>query len=243
MNSTAEGALEGNDIVIPWGLTIPLRIDRFMLHAARNTFTVDSASMTWGKVNGTLKGYVSASAEGFILDMDVGSSEVNVNEIEQATATQSGKKGEEGEEKIEEQARKPAIYGTIRFNSVSVTYGKYTFSPVKAVITITHDGLNAAITETKVCGLSVSGSLATSHGDMQLIFKPIAEQQQLGPSIACLSGENVNMTGTFNLNAEIKMSGRREAAQFAARIAEVIDDPARLMRMGEAGRASVARRS
>jgi glycosyltransferase involved in cell wall biosynthesis len=33
-----------------------------------------------------------------------------------------------------------------------------------------------------------------------------------------------------------------EAAQFAARIAELIDDPARLAKMGEAGRASVARR-
>jgi glycosyltransferase involved in cell wall biosynthesis len=33
-----------------------------------------------------------------------------------------------------------------------------------------------------------------------------------------------------------------DAAQFAQRIAELIDDPARLARMGEAGRASVAKR-
>jgi len=223
MNFTAEGAIEGNDFVIPSVLTIPLRVDRFMMHAIRNTLTVDSASMTWGGSHVMLKGVASASAEGFILDMDLDSDGININEIEHATAIPPGRKGEEkieettaippgkkSEEKKEERAGKPNIYGIIRFNSASVTYGRYTVSPVKAIITRTRDGLNAAITEAKVCGLSVPGTFATSHGDMQLIFKPTAEQQQLGPAIACLSGGDVNMTGTFNLNTEIKISGKRE---------------------------------
>ena len=180
---------------------------------------MDSASLTWGSSNGILKGNVTASEEGFILVMDLNSDVINVNEIEQTIATiSSGNKGEEknsgtalpkGEQ--EERASTPAIHGTIRFDSASVIYDRYTFKPVKAVITLTADGMNAAITESTVCDMSVTGMFATSHGNVQLIFKPKAEQQQLGSAIACLAGERVKTTGTFNLSADIEMSGKSEA--------------------------------
>ncbi|HXY55226.1 MAG TPA: AsmA-like C-terminal domain-containing protein [Nitrospirota bacterium] len=218
LNFAAEGVIDGDDVVIPWHLGPPLKVDRFMLHADKGVLTVDSASLTWGSSSGTLKGNARASEEGFILDMDLDSDGINVNEIEQTIATTSSEnKGEEknsdtalpiGEQ--EERTSMLAIHGTFRVNSASVIYDRYTFKPVKAIITLAPEGMDAAITESTVCGVAITGMFATSHGNVQLTFKPKAEQQQLGSAISCLAGERVKTTGTFNLSADIEMSGKSE---------------------------------
>ena len=208
MQFTAQGAFEGDDIVIPWDVTPPLNVDRFRLHADGNTLFVDSASMTWGSSHGTLQGNVRASEEGFMLDMAVASDGINVNEIERSIGSTPEKKREEHKE---EQAGTPAVHGTVRFDSAGLTYGRYTFSPVKAVVTIAPGTLSAAITEAKVCGVSIPGTLALSHGDVLLMFKPTAGHQPLGPALSCLSGEKVDVTGTFDLKADIAMHGKSGA--------------------------------
>ena len=205
---TGQGVFEGDGIVVPWDVTPLLNVDRFRLHADGNTLFVDSASMTWGSSHGTLQGTVRASGKGFTLDLALASDGINVNELEQAIRSAQEKKREEHNE---EQAGTPAVHGTIRFASARLTYGRYTFSPVKAVVTVAPGTLSAAITEAKVCSVSIPGTLAVSHGDIQLMFKPTAVRQPLGPALTCLSGAQVDVTGTFDLNAVIAMSGKSGA--------------------------------
>ena len=85
-DSTAQGRLVGRDLVIPWGLAVPIRVDNVSLHADRNILTVDSAALTWGKDHYTIHGDVSASDAGLVLDMDLGADTIAVETIQQALA-------------------------------------------------------------------------------------------------------------------------------------------------------------
>jgi hypothetical protein len=206
LESTLRGKLEGDDIVIPWGVTIPVRIDSFSLHADGNILTIESATVAWGASHFNLKGDVTASTDGFVLDMDLSSDGVEVDEIQRALGA-----GRKSENQKARPSRKPIIRGMVQFKSSSVTYGRYTFSPVKAIATLGPDGVSAAITEAKVCGIAIPGTLTVSHGDIQMGFKPAVSKQDLDPAMTCLSGADVNMTGTFNLNADISAQGKSGA--------------------------------
>ncbi|MGE5172970.1 MAG: AsmA-like C-terminal domain-containing protein, partial [Betaproteobacteria bacterium] len=212
LESTAKGTLEGNDIVVPWGRSVPLRIDDFSLHADTKILTLDSVGATLGESHFSANGKVAVLADGFVVDIDVSADKLNVSEMQQALRPERKevdlKKDEEPETG---QTAGRLVRGVVRFNSSSVTFGRYTFSPVKAVALVGPAGVSAAITEASLCGISVPGEFSFSQGDMRLDFKPQIKDQQLGFSISCLTGLDVHISGTYNLNADISMQGKSGA--------------------------------
>ena len=49
LKSRIRGSLIGSELFIPWGMPIPTTVNKFVLHAAGDVLTVDSAEVTWGK--------------------------------------------------------------------------------------------------------------------------------------------------------------------------------------------------
>jgi AsmA-like protein len=202
--STAEGNLKGTKIIIPWGSAAPGEVDGFSLRAAEHITTVDSADLTWGGHRYSMSGTVRAAGKGFMLDMDLAADVIDVKMIRQALE----RRNEEREEQKTPSFAKPLVLGTMRVRSPSLLYDKYTFSPVRAVVTFEPDNVRMVFSEANTCSLSIPGTLVFSHAGISLDLRPAAAGQNLEAAVKCLLGEEVRISGAFDLSAEFRAAGK-----------------------------------
>jgi hypothetical protein len=205
--STAQGHLEGADFIIPLPMNVPLKVRRVILSANNKTLKVESATLNWGENNLDLKGKVKAAPDGFRLDMDLSADAIKVETIAQnLTSPEKPQKMKP----FKKHSKKPALRGIIRLNAPSITWGRYTASPLHANILLDNKGINANITEAVLCGISIPGNLTFGEDDIQLDFKPVASGKQLEPTLACLLYEDSRITGTLNLQAAVNSRGKSD---------------------------------
>lgn len=204
IDSTLEGTLSGDDIVIPWSLAVPLIINRFSAHADNKIITIDSAALTWDNSHYTVNGNVNSSDVGLVFDMNLDVDNIAVSTIQQAI---SGLSKESADEKPGP-TRMPPLLGTIRANSSSLMFGRYNFSPAKSVVTLSPHEVSMAFTEARTCGISVLGTLIFFDSEINFDFKPAAAKQSLESTLNCLAERDVRITGTFDLQADIRSQGK-----------------------------------
>jgi len=102
----------------------------------------------------------------------------------------------------------PPLLGTVHVNTSSLVFGKYTFSPAQAVVTLSPHEVSMAFTEASTCGISILGTLVFFDSEINFDFKPAVAKQPLESALNCLAGRDVRITGTFDLNANISAQGR-----------------------------------
>jgi hypothetical protein len=204
LDSTAQGTLRGEDIVIPRGLGVPLTIDKISLHALKNVLTIDSAALAWGDSHFTVNGNVTATDSGLVLDMDLGADTITVSAIQQALS----RPGKESPGQKAPPSRVPPVLGVVRVNSSSLLFGKYTFSPAQAVVTLGPHRVSMAFTEARTCGISILGTLVISGSDVNFDFKPASANLPLESTLDCLASKDVRITGTYDLSGDIRAQGK-----------------------------------
>ncbi|HEX9135921.1 MAG TPA: AsmA-like C-terminal domain-containing protein, partial [Nitrospirota bacterium] len=204
LRSRANGALAGNAIFIPWGMPIPTTVDKFTFHADDDVLTIDAADVTWGKNHYSMTGAATTSDEGIAFSMALTADGIEIQEIQQALE-QAGKKSTD--QKVRSFPM-PPIRGDLRADSSYVKFGRFTFAPAHAVITVDPDRVNMEFTDTKTCGISIPGSLLISRESISFTFTPTAKKETLGYTIACLTGMDVHITGEYDLSSNIRAQGK-----------------------------------
>jgi hypothetical protein len=203
LRSRAKGTLAGNDIFIPWGMPIPTMVDKFTLQANDDVLTIDSADVTWGKNHYTMTGAATTSDEGIAFSMSITADGIEIQAIQQALE-EAGKKN--NDQKVRSFPI-PPIRGDLRADSSYVKFGRFTFAPAHAIITVDPDRVNMAFTDTKTCGISIPGSLLISRERISFAFTPAAKKEALGPTINCLTSKDINITGDYELSSSIRAEG------------------------------------
>lgn len=196
--SAVQGAIRGSNFVIPWGLNPPAEIKSMDLEASGKSLLINSSTITWNDKDFNLHGKLNITEQGLLADVDLLADGLEMKELQQVFARPKEK-------------RKPfklPITGTVRLVSKYFNWGKYTFSPVRANISLAPDGLRATITEAEICGILCAGNFGVNPDGFGVFLTPVAANQQLEPEIGCLFGRNVRMTGTFYLVGEITTKGK-----------------------------------
>ncbi len=203
LRSRATGTLAGKDIFIPWGMPIPTTVDKFSIHADDDVLTIDSADVTWGTNHYSMSGAATTSDEGIAFSMALTADGIEIQAIQQALE-QAGNKS------TDQQGRSfpmPPIRGDLRADSAYVKFGRFTFAPAHAVITVDPDRVNMEFTDTRTCDISIAGSLLMSRESMSFSFTPTAKKETLGYTISCLTGMDVHITGEYDLSSNIQAHG------------------------------------
>jgi|GEM_PF-3517324 len=203
LRSHAKGKLAGNDIPIPWGMPVLTTVDKFALHAEDDLLTVDSADITWGKNHYSMTGTATTSDTGIAFSMALTADGIEIQAIQQALE-QAGKKSTD--QKVRSFPM-PPIRGNIAADSSYVKFGRFTFAPAHAVISVAPDGVNMEFADTRTCGISTPGTLLISQESISFDFIPAAKKEPLGSTIDCLAGEKLSITGTFDLSSNIQARG------------------------------------
>jgi len=143
--------------------------------------------------------------------MDAASDGINVDAISQALAD---KKNSEQPQptalSTKNYKNNSVLQGIVRLQAKSFTWGRYTASPLSADILLDQKGVRAAINDAALCGISLSGNLSFAEKNIALDLKPTANAEQLEPSLDCLWGKDLRISGTVDLKAAISARGKAD---------------------------------
>jgi hypothetical protein len=203
LRSRIKGSMAGNDIFIPWGMSVPTIVEKFSLHAEDDVLTIESADVTWGKNHYSMEGAATTSDEGIAFSMALNSDGIEIQAIQQALRQASKKSSGQKVRSFPI----PPIRGDLRANSKYVKFGRFTFAPAHAIITVAPEKVNMEFFDTKTCGISLPGSILISRESISFVFNPAAKKETLGPTVDCLAGKKIDITGDYGLNAHIQGQG------------------------------------
>lgn len=211
MQSTAQGTLRGRNLLVPLDLRDPPIISRISLQADKNAINVLPLILRWGKNHLSVNGSVNILREHFQIDMDVSSGGINLDTLQKKLGRDAD--DEEGVQKGKKDGKETEkgwdlpFQGNVRFRAAFVAYDHYTVRPLHADITFIPDGVRVSVPKSLLCGIATTGTVALIQNDIHLDLKSVAKDQELESAIRCLTGEDVNITGTFNLAAQVTAQG------------------------------------
>jgi uncharacterized protein YhdP len=206
---TAEGQLEGDRLLLPVTTRIPVFIDRIVAQARKQTVAVDPLVLTVGEDRHTIRGQIAASPEQWLLDLDI--DRLNLATI----ANLFGKETTDVETTAPEPSRdaKPQqpVRATIRVAAHSFTAGEWTAAPARADIAIGPEPPHITVHEAVVCGITVAGSATIAGDATRIAITSAAKGQNLEPTLTCLVGKPMRVTGTYDLSGKLDSTGTGKA--------------------------------
>ncbi len=206
MSSTAQGRLQGVGLGNPLELKVPLAIESISLDAKKNKLRVESALVTLGDAHLDLQGDMGFSEKEFLFDMNLSADGLEWEKIEELL------KAEKRESSLEQRAgfRVPPVRGTLGAKVGYFRYGRFTWRPLHANISLDRNTVKVEVTEASVCGVSTPGVMIVTPQDVSVDFKPTCIGQQPGSVLACLLGTDTVITGSLDLKGEIIGRGKPE---------------------------------
>jgi hypothetical protein len=159
---------------------------------------LDTTQISWEDSHMILQGVATFSAKELLLDMQLAADRFNWEQIDQIT--ELGKKLEPGS--------KMQLLGSLQVESDNFTYEGYTWQPLHAEISLNETETRIVIKKADLCGIQLPGIVKVSANDVELYFNPLAENQDLKSSVACLSKKKHLADGSFNLKGELMSKSR-----------------------------------
>jgi hypothetical protein len=211
--ASAEGVLETEQMVVPWKQEVPFTIDRLVLRARDRDVKLDPAAITLGRSKGEFSGTISARNDGMTLDLDLASREVEWDDLRQIFFSKEDTKGmenEQGEEKSKSNMKPIPLRGTLRVNVDALRVKRFVFQPVRGTIKLDQDQMLYDVREAAVCGIGIAGTAAVSGGTTDLSLNVSAKEKELAPTLLCLAGSDLKVTGKFDLAGSIVGAGPNE---------------------------------
>ena len=103
------------------------------------------------------------------------------------------------------------VRGMVKAKINNLTYDGLTWKPFEADIRFYDKAAAVSITDANVCGITTLGILEITPQELTIDLKPSAQNQELNPSVLCLSDRSAKIVGDFNLEGNIKATGTGQA--------------------------------
>ncbi|MBI5074895.1 MAG: AsmA-like C-terminal domain-containing protein [Nitrospirae bacterium] len=205
----AQGRLRGEKIVLPWKKDLSVMIDSVALNADRGSIIVDSARIRLGEHAVFLKGNATPEAGGVVVDLDISSDRIVWDTVMRS-------EGDSSRERLQsEKKKKPLnVQGVVRLKAERLDYQGFLIAPFSADVTLNTGRTDVKIGKSRVCGVATIGDISISSDkadpEIGIDLHFDASDQELKPTVTCLSGGRSDATGRFALNGHLKGRGRVE---------------------------------
>jgi len=206
MKSTAQGYLMGEDLIFPRELEIPLEVDKISLKAKERHVDVERATLVSGSQKMDVEGSLDFSPPGLVFNLDLQSNGISWTDIE-------GLLGEGNKENELEKGKASwdlPIQGTVKLKSEYFNYERFTWFPFHADITFAQNEIDVKVVQAKLCHIATPGSVKITPQDVSLDFDFASSDQELNPSLLCMSGQSSDYTGRFDLLGKIKARAKED---------------------------------
>ena len=187
----------------------PIQINTLKFSAAetpgaagfQGRINLDAMLVSWEDTQMTVEGKAAFSSDELRLDIKLAADRLNWGQIDQVLEM----------EKTPEPGSKMALVGRLEVECGNFTYDGYTWQPMHADITFNETNTRIVIKEAILCGIQFPGIVNVSADDVEFYFNPMAENQNLAVSVACLSAKKSLADGTFDLEGELMSKARPSA--------------------------------
>jgi AsmA-like protein len=213
--TTTQGELKGESLDLAWLLDRPVKIERVDLASDGTGLRIREATVNWSEQIVRLKGDVKYGATTPVIDAQLESPGVVVDALlkrpkEQAEPAKEKPKAPEADAPLWTQWPLP-VRGSIVLRSGFVQYGERKAEPVKALLTLEAERASLQLQEARLCGISFPLTAeAKPGGVLALSVQLSAQKQQLEQTAHCLTERGVQMTGEFDLGAELRTQGTQK---------------------------------
>jgi hypothetical protein len=204
--STAQGELEGGNLLFPWDLGRPLAIDRISLSAKGNKLQVNTARLTWGDDRLDLHGDVTSSTEEYYFDMAVSADCVDWDNL---GGLLGGENGEEQVSSTESLWHLP-LKGKVQLRSDEFRYSDLAWRPFVATISFSQGRLAIVVTDATLCGISTPGVITLFPEQVRVDVELAAKDQKLGSTFTCFGDKEELVTGTFDVHGRLTGEGANQ---------------------------------
>jgi hypothetical protein len=208
------GKLGGGSMDLSWLLERPVAIDRVDLQADGEKLRIREASVNWAGQHFTLRGELARAADGApIIDAQLESPGVLVDALLERTG---GKRADAGEEKAKPAKPDEALWtqwplpvrGRITLRTDFIQYGERKAAPVAAVLVLEEQRASLELQQVQLCGISLPLTVEATPTGLVIAARITAQKQQLEQTARCLTEEGVQISGDFDLSADLRTKGR-----------------------------------
>ena len=203
LNSTLQGKLTAKNLVFPRKTKPSFVVKDLSLTTKKDILQIKSARLALADNSFDLKGDVKLSATAPKLDMEFFAEVLNLDKLKQDLSKSTIKSTDQTAEK----SWAYPVRGMVKAKINNLTYGDLTWKPFEADIRFNKKSAEISITDANVCGITTLGILEITSQGFTIDLKPSAQNQELNPSVLCLSDRSAKIVGDFNLEGNIKTKG------------------------------------
>jgi len=201
--STIKGQLEGENLMVPVNETAPLLIEKFLLSADNKRINVETLSLSYLNNQVGLTGHVDMTADTFLLDLEASAGDL---------------KWESSPKNLEASTDAPVdntksdfweypVAGNINLSAKSFSFGRYTWKPLLSKISREQGAVKIEVVEANLCGIDTPGTLQLDSETLDLDFQFSAGDKDFITTYECLSKNQIEMNGRYELNGQVKYHG------------------------------------
>ena len=202
--SVAEGAIEGKNIPVPWKYDIPLVVQSISLESRGKNIFVDSSQFSIGENQFSVKGVLDNSQALFSVDMDLSSDGFDWETIEKIDGKTKKAEGNTQTISFEDIPLK----GSLRMQLGYLKYRQFRWEPFHADVSFEGKTVHVRSEKAALCGISTTGDVEITAQGAELTVTLAAKNLELEPTILCISDKRVDITGKFDMKADIKAKGK-----------------------------------
>ena len=207
--SSATGNLEGDQIDILERWEIPVVIERVRLDVAGDAVQLHEGVFAIAGERLAITGGVTRQPKTFGLDLRVTGDAIDAERLASAFPR--------GGTKPEGSGWNLPVEGRVAVNVKSLLYGRYVVRPVVGTATLAPERIAAEVSEARLCDVALPLRAVLVPGSASVTAKIGARGQQVAGTVACLTGDHIALTGTFDLDANLTASGPVDDLARAAR--------------------------
>ncbi|MDF1591593.1 MAG: AsmA-like C-terminal domain-containing protein [Desulfobacterales bacterium] len=202
MDTLFEGTLSAKDLILTERLGIPLKAESLSVAGSKGKFNITADMLLGQDKQVKLAGQVDHSPRGILFDSALTASGIVLDDLVKALG-----KDDKQKEASQDKFWEFPVEGVIKLDSAYITYGKYTWRPLRGTVSLKPEKIAITVSEAVLCGISTPGTLTFLPREIQVELKPAAREQEIKTSTTCLLDKDAIVEGRFSLGGEITGRG------------------------------------
>jgi len=166
----------------------------------------DQTTMKWGNSQLIGSGDIAFKEDDIILDSSLSADRIDWPQVS-GLIDYIKKKGPDPEPS----ARPGRVLGTLNVRTDKFNYDTFSVQPLITEISFKPQKVIVTVPQATVCGIQLRGLLNVYEQTLEIYLIPSAVDQELAPSVTCITGKDKMATGTYNLNGELLSKSKPEA--------------------------------
>jgi hypothetical protein len=199
----ATGKLEAANLLVPLPDALPIQIETLRLVGKEEELGVELGNLSLGDTRLSAQGSIQGSLQGVIGHLSVNAQNVAVDDLLNTVNALSAAAVSVTTPSA------PAFPWQLDVDALSAqaSFHGFRFTAVQTQLELTPEVVALALSQADMCGIGVSGTVRVQNNRITVNLVPAATQQDLEKTLRCQFGEDLRMTGLYDVSGRITGEG------------------------------------